>query len=605
MLPVQFILLLILASLPGALDQGAAASSSALPAHPPAFPWMSLASMLFCLALTAALAVSRARGAIRKLDNPSASASAISQNAEAAFSRARWLTILITGVYLTCSGLPPVLFDFLTRIHFPRGADGQFPILPETIFILPAVLAWIVIWTAAYFLQSATHEKSVPFHLARALPVHEMPTLGEFLSMQARHNFFPYVFLLLEVAVMAAGGAIARHLPWTGTRDEIDSRAQVIGALLGPAVAVVILPWLLIPLWSTVPLTGPLRERLDRVAARHHLRFRNILIWRTHHMVLNAAILGWVPFARYFLMSDALLESVSDQELEAVFAHEVGHGVHWHIPWYFLTIGAAFGVALGATGLFALALGAWFHVSPDQLNSIVQYVFPVFWLASAGLSIPFIAPRFENQADWFACRHMASMIAESRSAAASTSAPAVAVIPAAAQAAHPVSPLAETVTIQQYQAGNYPHAAAFPPGFAPLGASAVPAHAASASSPAVSATPSASPSPALLLNPQQAGAELFISALDGIVETSHRDRTRRGWMHPSISGRIALLRDLATYPAAARLFNRRMLRLRIYILLFVIAGAAAATLAAVLPDPTVKPEPHTPATASVMPKDKR
>ncbi len=480
MLPVQFILLLILASLPGAIEQGS--SAPAVPVAPLRlpFPWFSLVLLIAGQALAAGLAWTRARRAVRDLDNPSASVSAISQDADAAFSRARWLTVLITGIFLTCSDLPQALLEALARMHFPRGPDGQFPILPETLFILPAVLAWLVIWTASYFVQSATHEKSMPFHLARALPVHEMPTLGDFLSMQARHNFFPYVFLVLEVAMMWIGGAIAHHLPWPGSPEAIDSRAQILGAILGPVVAIVVLPWILIPLWSTTPLTGPLRLRLDRVAARHHLRFRNILIWRTHHMVLNAAILGWVPFARYFLMSDALLESVSDQELEAVFAHEVGHGVHWHIPWYFLTIGAAFGVALGMTGLSVFALQAWFHIPPEHVDFVGEYIFPVLWLASAGLSIPFIAPRFENQADWFACQYIANTLTESRTAGAPVpplAEPLAGSIqtPAAPAESSPPS-AAERLTLAQYQAGQYPHAAALPGGFAPLGISAMPAH---------------------------------------------------------------------------------------------------------------------------------
>ncbi len=60
-------------------------------------------------------------------------------------------------------------------------------------------------------------------------------------------------------------------------------------------------------------------------------------------------------------------------------------------------------------------------------------------------------------------------------------------------------------------------------------------------------------------------------------------------MHPSISSRIRLLRDLAAYPAAVAQFNRRMFRLRVCIVLFVIAGIASAALAAWLPDTTPAP----------------
>ncbi len=98
-------------------------------------------------------------------------------------------------------------------------------------------------------------------------------------------------------------------------------------------------------------------------------------------MVVNAAILGWFPFARYFLMSDALLESISDRQIEAVFAHEVGHGVHRHVPWYLATMLAAFGLSAGLTGGSVYLLQSLFHVSNDTVSGILFFV---FWAMAAG-----------------------------------------------------------------------------------------------------------------------------------------------------------------------------------------------------------------------------
>ena len=557
MLPVQFILLLIIVSLPQAGTGGPAKEQ-------PGFPWLAALAYVASPMIVAAYAWIRTRKSVRELHEPASSASTIMQHAETLYSRARWLTILLAATILYSTSLPQAVLALIARTPIPRGPDGQFPIVPELLFILPIVAGWMAIWTASYFLQSAGRERSMPFQLAQALPVHEMPTLGRYLALQCRHNFFPFVFLVLEVSVMWAVWGVVRLFPTHATAEQIANRANIIGEFLGPVVAIVTLPWLLIPLWSTTPLTGPLRGRLDAIAARYKLRFRNILIWRTEHMVLNAAILGWMPFARYFLMSDSLLESISDRQIEAVFAHEVGHGVHRHVPWYLAIMLAAFGLSLGLTGGSIYLLQALFHVSNDTVGEIL---FLVHWLAAAGLSVPFIAPRFEHQADWFASRHMAEMLEENR-----RSAPA-----GVADFILPPQPTAADVTLDAYRAGHYPHAADLSQ-VPPLAAAAFPAHGAGTGAPHGSAS-TAPLHPASAASPLQAGAEIFISALDAVVESSNRDRDHRGWMHPSVSDRFKLLRDMAAYPTLAEQFNRRMRKLRWIMAAFFIVGGVSGVIA--------------------------
>ena len=52
----------------------------------------------------------------------------------------------------------------------------------------------------------------------------------------------------------------------------------------------------------------------------------------------NAAVMGLFPQVRYILLSDLLLETMTDEQVEAVFAHEVGHIVHRHMAWYVVLI---------------------------------------------------------------------------------------------------------------------------------------------------------------------------------------------------------------------------------------------------------------------------
>jgi STE24 endopeptidase len=113
----------------------------------------------------------------------------------------------------------------------------------------------------------------------------------------------------------------------------------------------------------------------------------------------NAAVMGLIPQVRYILMSDLLLETMTDEQIEAVFAHEVGHIIHRHMLWFAVFFG---------TMMFAL-------VGLSQpLDNLTQRFSPqAIWpsavatlAASLGcLSVfLFLSRKFERQADVFAAR---------------------------------------------------------------------------------------------------------------------------------------------------------------------------------------------------------
>ena len=80
------------------------------------------------------------------------------------------------------------------------------------------------------------------------------------------------------------------------------------------------------------------------------MRYRDILLWKTEYNMGNAAVMGFVPRLRYILMSDLLLETMTDEQIEAVFAHELGHVVHRHMSWYvvFMVVLVLLNVAVAA-----------------------------------------------------------------------------------------------------------------------------------------------------------------------------------------------------------------------------------------------------------------
>lgn len=75
-----------------------------------------------------------------------------------------------------------------------------------------------------------------------------------------------------------------------------------------------------------------LRERLTKLGERAGTRVRGVYEWKLSEKSkkANAALTG-LGSTRRIILSDTLLQHYSDDEIEAVLAHELGHHVHRHI----------------------------------------------------------------------------------------------------------------------------------------------------------------------------------------------------------------------------------------------------------------------------------
>ena len=63
-------------------------------------------------------------------------------------------------------------------------------------------------------------------------------------------------------------------------------------------------------------------------------RYRDIIVWPTGNTVANAAVMGfWGPL-RYVVVTDGLLNDMSEEQVQGVFGHEVGH-IRGHHLWYY------------------------------------------------------------------------------------------------------------------------------------------------------------------------------------------------------------------------------------------------------------------------------
>ena len=72
---------------------------------------------------------------------------------------------------------------------------------------------------------------------------------------------------------------------------------------------------------------GEVRDRMiELCASMHNVRVRELLLWHTSGRMINAAVTGLVRQVRFILLSDGLLDQVSNpRAIEAVMAHELAH----------------------------------------------------------------------------------------------------------------------------------------------------------------------------------------------------------------------------------------------------------------------------------------
>jgi STE24 endopeptidase len=276
---------------------------------------------------------------------------------------------------------------------------------------LPAFAAWMGLWWSQYPADRAFKEQSVLYHANEGLPIHAPPAFATFFVEQFRQQLCftlaPILLIvgardLITAAIIAWGGHVPRD---GGAADLLFLPVSIAAFALAPEVLRRVIP--------TTPLpAGPLRRRLEALCRRAGLRYRDVLLWRTNSSIGNAMVMGLFPRVRYIFLSDLLIETMRDEEIEAVFAHEIGHVVHRHLWWYvFFTIGLVL-FSMGPLGLalsYVPGLVIYTNMTEAQqlaIEALREQIAAGFVLGTFVVAFGFLSRRFERQADVYAARTM-------------------------------------------------------------------------------------------------------------------------------------------------------------------------------------------------------
>jgi len=320
---------------------------------------------------------------------------------------------LLAGLVVTLVGTS---WHYVVRHTLGLGA---VPLVDELVLLTPFFVGVLLCWLAAYPAERVLRLRPVsgsrgddagndvpPSRDASGAAARPWP-LAEYMMFNIRHHL---LLMAVPMAIILLAKDVAesyrRELAdWTGAPWAAEA---CLAATAG--VMFLVAPVIMRRMWTTVRLAdGPLRQTLEDFCGRIGLRYREILLWRTGRMVVNAAVMGLVWPVRYVMLSDGLLDALAPREVEAVFGHEAGHVKHHHLFYYVLFAAAAAMVAFGG---FELARRFWtLPISPSEQTLWALTVMLPIWLGGFG----WVSRRFERQADWFAVDCLASELADGSS----------------------------------------------------------------------------------------------------------------------------------------------------------------------------------------------
>lgn len=269
---------------------------------------------------------------------------------------------------------------------------GHYPLIDELVLVSPVLLATVLCWLVMYPTDRALRiAAGGGLGDPTSQPVW---TLGQYLDFQVRYQILtilvPMSLFILASDLMSAYGRQLVSLAGVTWIPELVLAVVAGGIFL-------VSPVLLRHLWQTQKMEpSPLRNRLEETCRELGLGYRDILVWKSHGAMVNAAVMGLLPPIRFILLSDGLLDHLSDEQVEAVFGHEAGHVKERHITYYLLfAIASMLGVSLAGDWM---AFGL--HLSKDVIDLAVPALVAAIWIFAFG----WISRRFERQADLYGVR---------------------------------------------------------------------------------------------------------------------------------------------------------------------------------------------------------
>jgi len=309
------------------------------------------------------------------------------------FSAEKKLSVLAVLVFAGCVYLLELKY-YLN----PLSLGGRLPVLADVAGLGCFFLLLILMWRAARPHYQRIFQRSyTPWAFVRSNVKANLPIILPWLTLSLVFD------CLLLLPIPGLDGVL--RSPW----------GDLVLFALFLLFLILVFPPLVRTLWGCTPLPpGPLRQRL-RAFCQSQGFHSEMYVWPIFEgQVLTAGIVGIVPKLRYLLLTPALLETLNEEELDSVLAHEIGHVRHRHLLLY-IALFLGFSLLAGAVAKplphlilssdFFYRLLASLPVAPGNLLGILATLpLLVLILVYFRFVFGYFARNFERQADAFVFR---------------------------------------------------------------------------------------------------------------------------------------------------------------------------------------------------------
>ena len=216
------------------------------------------------------------------------------------------------AVWLTSSVAIVVLIQWQFTVRNSWNLD-RFPAIDEMLILAPSLVSLIMSWFILFETQSQNIEEC-EIRAAR----------NEYVSLRCKIYLLVALVPIMAMILVKDFWYLFENLPMYGLMTILF---LVLLTLLAT------MPWLVGKLWSSrsvSELEG--RTRMLQLCKSERMNVNDILVWNTHNSVVNALVAGVFPRYRVLMLSDLLLNSFPDQEVDAILRHEAGHLRLAHLP---------------------------------------------------------------------------------------------------------------------------------------------------------------------------------------------------------------------------------------------------------------------------------
>ncbi|MBW2645685.1 MAG: M48 family metalloprotease [Deltaproteobacteria bacterium] len=256
---------------------------------------------------------------------------------------------------------------FLIRIPI----FAQIPTLAAVCFLLLFIGHLAIIWWFAYqpyrvlFRTELTRRAFVTSHISFNIPI-----------------VIPWILI-------SSVSDIIIYLPFEAPKKLLSTpEGQVILFSLFLGAMAVYIPALVQFFWKCRPLKGPVRNRIEALCEKAGFTARNIMIWPVFEgKMLTAGVMGIIKRFRYILITKGLISVLTDEELDAVIAHEIGHIKKKHLLFYlaFLIGYMILSYASFDVILYLLLSSDWLYTLPKTIQIEESTLVSIFFALSLAL----------------------------------------------------------------------------------------------------------------------------------------------------------------------------------------------------------------------------